>query len=268
MYLFPSQTIFILSYSQICFHPITLFLYPLPSSFNHSSTPSALSLAPLVHLFTITMTQTTMGARFNYPLPNEYFLDPRYDTSYVQSTMRHDSGHSTSSSYSSDVPYSPYSSSSYTQVQSPYTQPQSSGNALHLNQLNSYYSPPSSSYLPQLSNPQYRVTSSSRHKSTSSSYTSPHTPPSTNSSPVSSSARERHYCSHSSCVDRHGQRSSFSRRADMLRHEQSVHGSQLHDCPFRRCERKGERGFPRLDHLIEHRRGFHHEAIPKREASR
>ncbi|KAF7503186.1 hypothetical protein GJ744_004219 [Endocarpon pusillum] len=80
--------------------------------------------------------------------------------------------------------------------------------------------------------------------------------------------RERFYCEHSTCHDKHGHRPSFSRCADLNRHYQVVHGSALLDCPWPRCERRGPRGFLRLDHLIEHRRGYHHDNIPKRESGR
>jgi hypothetical protein len=80
-----------------------------------------------------------------------------------------------------------------------------------------------------------------------------------------SNTRERFYCDVPNCYNSQGEPSSASRRADLNRHYQSVHGSVLRSCPWPRCERRDDRGFPRLDHLIEHRRGFHHEAIPKRE---
>jgi hypothetical protein len=83
-----------------------------------------------------------------------------------------------------------------------------------------------------------------------------------------SNTRERFYCDVPDCYNSQGEPSSASRRADLNRHYQSVHGSVLRNCPWPRCERRGDRGFPRLDHLIEHRRGFHHEAIPKRETGK
>jgi hypothetical protein len=206
-----------------------------------------------------------MEARWNHDIPDEYFTDPQYNAGYAQSTMRHDSGHHTSSSRKSDSPYSSYLSRSYYEAPSPCSQLQSPGSAFHPYQPNSYHSSPYSS---QLSTSQYKPSSSTRHNSTSTSCTSPFSLTSSTPSPPSGQLRERHYCEHSSCVDRHGQRSSFSRRADLNRHAQSVHGPNMLDCPWRRCERKGSRGFPRLDHLIEHRRGFHHEDIPKREGAR
>ena len=64
---------------------------------------------------------------------------------------------------------------------------------------------------------------------------------------------------------------TFSRQADVDRHVESVHNRErremqgnLLDCPYENCHRKGNRGFGRKDHWLEHRRSFHHEDIPKR----
>lgn len=35
------------------------------------------------------------------------------------------------------------------------------------------------------------------------------------------------------------------------------------DCPVEGCKRVGKRGFKRKDNLLQHRRGFHGEDIPK-----
>jgi hypothetical protein len=174
------------------------------------------------------------GFAGNHEIPNAYFLDPRSNTRFADLMMQHDSGHSTSSYYSSNSLKSSYPSRSYPGAQLP------------------------SSELPSTSN------TLSANDSTSALPTSPLTPLSS----TPKLGRDRHFCDRSDCVDRNGQRSSFSRRADLSRHTQAMHNSQLLDCPFRQCERKGDRGFPRLDHLIEHRRGYHHEHIPKREAPR
>ncbi|KAF2087729.1 hypothetical protein K490DRAFT_65570 [Saccharata proteae CBS 121410] len=59
----------------------------------------------------------------------------------------------------------------------------------------------------------------------------------------------------------------FRRFADLQRHYKTVHRSsttQMHDCPKKKCDRKGARGFTRRDHLTEHLRAYHNETIPKR----
>ena len=50
----------------------------------------------------------------------------------------------------------------------------------------------------------------------------------------------------------------------MIRHYNSVHEKKLLDCPMLKCSRKGECGFTRHDHLVEHLRGYHGEDIAKR----
>lgn len=70
----------------------------------------------------------------------------------------------------------------------------------------------------------------------------------------------RYICVHPGCE------SSFSRPADLSRHQVSVHfrdGVML-DCPRPRCARKGDQGFSRQDHLIEHLRQFHCMKLAKR----
>jgi len=57
---------------------------------------------------------------------------------------------------------------------------------------------------------------------------------------------------------------TFTRVADVRRHQQSVHFPVLEDCPMPRCPRKGKNGLSRKDHLIEHMRSYHHIDIPKR----
>ncbi|KAH8703228.1 hypothetical protein BGW36DRAFT_368997 [Talaromyces proteolyticus] len=58
--------------------------------------------------------------------------------------------------------------------------------------------------------------------------------------------------------------SSFTRFADVRRHRSSVHNPVLRDCPEEGCSRKGSMGFPRMDHMVEHLRSYHHHNIPKR----
>ena len=53
----------------------------------------------------------------------------------------------------------------------------------------------------------------------------------------------------------------------MQRHYKTVHQKALSktwNCDAPRCDRKGERGFTRKDHLVEHQRNYHHRDIPKR----
>jgi hypothetical protein len=166
-------------------------------------------------------------------------------------------GHLTSSPHMSDSLHSSSPARSSNEALPPYSQLQSTSNTLYSSQADSYDWP---SYPTQLSTPQYRTTSPTRHNSTlASSLISPSSTQNLN--------RERYYCDQSTCVDRHGQRSSFNRRAELNRHTQAIHNGVKLDCPWPRCERKGERGLARLDHLIEHRRGFHHEDTPKRDGT-
>ena len=52
---------------------------------------------------------------------------------------------------------------------------------------------------------------------------------------------------------------SFTRTADLARHYRTVHNFELMDCPYPRCHHKGDYGFARKDHLMEHRRKYHME---------
>lgn len=61
---------------------------------------------------------------------------------------------------------------------------------------------------------------------------------------------------------------SFTRSADLKRHQTSVHYPVFQDCPIADCSRKGHNGFPRKDHLLEHLRAYHHVPVPKRGASK
>lgn len=59
---------------------------------------------------------------------------------------------------------------------------------------------------------------------------------------------------------------SFTRFADLKRHQSSVHYPIFRNCPVEHCSRKGSNGFPRQDHLVEHLRSYHHLDVPKRGA--
>lgn len=59
---------------------------------------------------------------------------------------------------------------------------------------------------------------------------------------------------------------SFTRFADLKRHQTSVHFPVFRNCPVEHCSRKGNNGFPRQDHLVEHLRSYHHLDVPKRRA--
>ncbi|EOA88016.1 uncharacterized protein SETTUDRAFT_184325 [Exserohilum turcica Et28A] len=58
----------------------------------------------------------------------------------------------------------------------------------------------------------------------------------------------------------------FTRLADLQRHQSTVHGvgTPEYPCHVARCNRVGEKGFTRRDHLVEHLRNFHHIDIPRR----
>ena len=58
----------------------------------------------------------------------------------------------------------------------------------------------------------------------------------------------------------------FTRLADLQRHQSTVHGVGTPEfpCYVARCNRVGEKGFTRRDHLVEHLRNFHHIDIPRR----
>jgi len=76
--------------------------------------------------------------------------------------------------------------------------------------------------------------------------------------------RKVFYCLHEDCADEDGRHTrSFSRQADVRRHMASVHTKPHLDCPKPRCNRRGENGFLRQDHLTEHLRQYHREDIPK-----
>lgn len=76
------------------------------------------------------------------------------------------------------------------------------------------------------------------------------------------------WCPHADCQNEEGvPQRRFSRKADVSRHYSSQHNPKYIDCPRQKCSRKGRQGFTRKDHLVEHLRGFHMEAIAKRETS-
>ncbi|KAL4960668.1 C2H2-type zinc finger protein [Aspergillus stella-maris] len=59
---------------------------------------------------------------------------------------------------------------------------------------------------------------------------------------------------------------SFTRPADLKRHQSTVHYPVFQNCPVPDCSRKDSNGFPRRDHLVEHLRSYHHMDVPKRRA--
>ncbi|KAF3479944.1 uncharacterized protein GIQ15_06920 [Arthroderma uncinatum] len=61
---------------------------------------------------------------------------------------------------------------------------------------------------------------------------------------------------------------SFSRVADLSRHQKSIHFPTKMDCPKSRCNRKGYYGFTREDHLTEHLRQYHGDNLAKRTSSK
>jgi len=81
-------------------------------------------------------------------------------------------------------------------------------------------------------------------------------------------SKEPQYCFHPDCLDSSGRPTrQFTRKTDVARHHKSTHDKQFIDCPRRNCNRKGEHGFTRVDHQIEHLRGYHGEDIAKRSTS-
>ncbi|KAI9368561.1 hypothetical protein BJX61DRAFT_211464 [Aspergillus egyptiacus] len=61
---------------------------------------------------------------------------------------------------------------------------------------------------------------------------------------------------------------SFTRPADLKRHQSTVHYPVFQNCPVPDCSRKDNNGFPRRDHLVEHLRSYHHMDVPKRRATK
>ncbi|KAL4881078.1 hypothetical protein BJY04DRAFT_218596 [Aspergillus karnatakaensis] len=61
---------------------------------------------------------------------------------------------------------------------------------------------------------------------------------------------------------------SFTRPADLKRHQTTVHYPVFQNCPVADCSRKDNNGFPRRDHLVEHLRSYHHMDVPKRRAAK
>ncbi|EFR02728.1 hypothetical protein MGYG_05727 [Nannizzia gypsea CBS 118893] len=85
------------------------------------------------------------------------------------------------------------------------------------------------------------------------------------SSPKSTAAErstQRFICLYKNCEG------SFSRVADLSRHQKSIHFPTKTDCPKSGCNRKGFYGFTREDHLIEHLRQYHREQLAKRTSNR
>ncbi|KAH9875655.1 hypothetical protein IAQ61_003119 [Plenodomus lingam] len=81
--------------------------------------------------------------------------------------------------------------------------------------------------------------------------------------PTRSNSRTRTWtCDIPSCTSS----ANFTRLADLQRHQSTVHGVGTPDypCTVPRCNRVGDKGFTRRDHLVEHLRNFHHMDIPKR----
>ncbi|KAF1836486.1 hypothetical protein BDW02DRAFT_493376 [Decorospora gaudefroyi] len=81
--------------------------------------------------------------------------------------------------------------------------------------------------------------------------------------PSRSNSRTRTWtCDIPSCTSS----ANFTRLADLQRHQSTVHGvgTPEYPCTVAHCNRVGDKGFTRRDHLVEHLRNFHHMDIPKR----
>lgn len=81
--------------------------------------------------------------------------------------------------------------------------------------------------------------------------------------------RKLYPCNVQGCRAKHNpsEPPAFKRAADRERHVKSVHkapGDSPYPCPWPNCARRGPNGFSRKDHLIEHRRNYHHDSIAKR----
>ncbi|KAI4638374.1 hypothetical protein J4E93_010174 [Alternaria ventricosa] len=86
---------------------------------------------------------------------------------------------------------------------------------------------------------------------------------SSSQAPTRSSSRTKTWtCDIASCTSS----ANFTRLADLQRHQSTVHGvgTPEYPCNVPRCNRVGDKGFTRRDHLVEHLRNFHHMDIPKR----
>ncbi|OCK95557.1 uncharacterized protein K441DRAFT_658255 [Cenococcum geophilum 1.58] len=84
---------------------------------------------------------------------------------------------------------------------------------------------------------------------------------STSISTPSSRSKQRNSftCDNEDCT------ASFSRLADLQRHQSIVHTKEkLFPCSVNNCSRVKDRGFSRRDHLTEHLRSYHAIPIPKR----
>jgi len=175
---------------------------------------------------------------FNYPLPSQYFDIPHqsYPMAQQRSNESTDSRWSNASveSYHS---YQPHGRARYTTS----TQPTS--------QHPSYDTSRSQNYRRETSPP-------------------PLSPPKAPSERSDRESKEPQYCWHKDCLDSNGRPTrQFTRKADVHRHHKLTHDKQYIDCPRRNCNRKGEHGFTRVDHQIEHLRGYHGEDIAKRPTS-
>ncbi|KAH7093751.1 hypothetical protein FB567DRAFT_180163 [Paraphoma chrysanthemicola] len=85
----------------------------------------------------------------------------------------------------------------------------------------------------------------------------------TSQTPSRSNSRTKNWtCDIPSCTSS----ANFTRLADLQRHQSTVHGVGTPEfpCTVPRCNRIGDKGFTRRDHLVEHLRNFHHIDIPKR----
>jgi hypothetical protein len=171
---------------------------------------------------------------FNFPLDDEYYVFSHRSTSMA---AQYSSSSTDSNRAHSSAAYQSQASSHENSRQQPSAQE------------TSQYPSHNLSY-GETSNSQYRGTSAS---------------PSDKSDKDSN---KQQYCPHPDCLDANGRPTRyFSRKADVARHHISTHEKQFIDCPRPRCNRKGENGFTRMDHLKEHQRGYHGEPIPERQNS-
>ncbi|KAM5490578.1 hypothetical protein MaudMau93_002382 [Microsporum audouinii] len=201
------------------------------------------------------------------PRPAPYLSPARGEASREASENTYITSTRPQSGYlSSLAPPMAYSSStdSNKSISTPYSSP-----STYFNTMNSCHSP-TSSY-------EYDTSEYETHNSTQGQYGSLSTSSNQDypfdgqnmvgltSSPRSTAAdrsSQRFICLYENCE------ASFSRVADLSRHQKSIHFPTKMDCPKPHCNRKGFYGFTREDHLTEHLRQYHGENLAKRNSSK
>ncbi|SLM37078.1 Zinc finger, C2H2-like [Lasallia pustulata] len=181
-----------------------------------------------------------------------YYYDPS-QTAYYQSSQAGSIYSPTSASNDASMTrgYSGHSNTSYSSSASP-SSPESFA---QYSSPGLYSSPTQLSYKPTYpdaynSAQEYPITSTYPYQ--------PQKPSRAEAKPTK--APKSYPCLHEGCKSQ----AQFTRAADLERHHKTVHFVEKRlDCPERWCGRVGDYGFTRKDHLIEHRRSFHVQDVPK-----